>query len=166
MPLYGDDWGSANQAKLYTWKRDCHALALAHSKHMRKQQLVYKCIKLIATFFVVTTSTLLAFQEQRGPGDALSQIAIVAAAIVALMNGVDFLLAPQEKSIQHKQAHDGYSNLVRTIDYFCSLPPKKRPDVEVAYVTVTGEMYNLETSAPPVEFITSRELDTPLKTLA
>ena len=119
---------------------------------MVQQKARYVLLKSCALTCSVLTAALLAFNE-RYPAAYLSDIAIGTSAIVSLMSGIDFLTSPQEKYVGHKQAKSAYGNIVRTVDYFCSLPLKKRPDVEVAYVIVTGEMNNIETTSPPAPLI-------------
>jgi hypothetical protein len=58
---------------------------------------------------------------------------------------------PQDKCVRHYTAVLSYENLVRNVEYVITLPPKKRPDVEVSYVLVTTALDNICTSAPPIQ---------------
>ena len=146
-PLYGDDWTEANQEQLYTWRRQCKEFAKEHHVSMLKQKARYVTLKVCITVLAVASAVIIAFNK-RYNSQALSDTSIVSTGLISLFTGIDYLLSPQEKYVGHKQAASSYAHLARMIKYQCTLPPKKRPDVEVAYVIATSEMFNIETTAP------------------
>lgn len=160
MPSYGDDWTEANQQRMYEWKSEALTLARLHYKKMTNQRTIFLVIKPAAILCSVLTATALSFSD-RYPAMPFADVAILISALASLANGFDFLVGPQECYLQHKQAKCAYMNVVRTIEYMCTLPPQKRPDVEVAYVLVTGEMNNIETNAPPIPMASERSLKFP-----
>ena len=87
----------------------------------------------------------------------ISVSSLVVSGITTFISGVNAFYSPAERVSKHIDASNKYGSLVKNIDYTLHLPPTKRPDIEVAYVHVTGQFDAIGGTAPPIP----RKLRTP-----
>jgi hypothetical protein len=149
--VYGDDWTKSSQRKLIQWKFDCIRLQVKHEEAAKYAKIRRDLLTIPIIFFSGAVTLLISVGEQ-WETNALNLVALLVSAIVTALTSLNSLLKPTEKHEKHVCAANAYANLVRQIDYTCTLLPVKRPDVEVAYVSVTSEMDNIATTAPPLPF--------------
>jgi hypothetical protein len=140
--LFGDDWSNTAQNQLIAWATRAVATAGIHGKQAKKFKFIYQCLSIL---LIVLTSASAAVVLM-GAHTAGALVALSASFVTSLLLKVK----PEESFLKHSNAVAAYDNLVRTVEYMTTLPTKKRPDVEVAYVLVTTAMDNIATTAPPI----------------
>jgi hypothetical protein len=156
--LYGDDWSKSSQYKLVEWRSEALQLARRHAAAAGKAKFMKYMINIPVLLLAGAVTVLLSLREQWG-GAGLTTAAIVVSGVTAFLTALNTFLAPGDKFMGHVQASNAYQNVARNIDYMITLPPCKRPDVEVAYVQATSELNNIATAAPPLKFAKSKNPD-------
>jgi hypothetical protein len=153
--LYGDDWTKSSQYKLISWRSEALQLSRRHCDAGFKSKRLKYLIGMPILLLSGTITVLLAITEQT-PNQGYSVATIIISGVVTFLSALNTFLAPSEKYIAHIHASNAYANVARSIDYVVTLPPQKRPDVEVAYVQATSELNNIATAAPPLRYANQR----------
>lgn len=148
---FGDDWTNTAQDKLEAWRDEASLLSDLHDRARTSFTVVrdYLSIPVIALSGV--TTILIGVNAIGGEANyGISVSSLVVSGITTFISGVNAFYSPAERVSKHIDASNKYGSLVKNIDYTLHLPPNKRPDIEVAYVQVTGQFDAIGGTAPPI----------------
>jgi hypothetical protein len=152
--IFGDDWTIIAQNKLIDWRKDARKLSQWHDNARSKFTHQRDCLNIPIIALSGLTTVLLGIQSlgsaSVGIIDPLSISTLCVSGVTTFISGVYAFYSPAERVQKHLNASNAYGSLVRQIDYTINLPPKKRPDVEVSYVQVTGMFDAIGGQAPPL----------------
>lgn len=154
--LVGDDWTNCSQQTILQWgevavyQAKLHEDAAASSKRLR-DWIMFPIVLLASS-----TTVLIAISDIAS-SDVWHYLALVFSGLTAFITGWNSHLKPGEKYILHANAANEYNALNREVQYVCSLHPKKRPDVEVPFTSISNRFDNISKVAP---FIKDKQEDT------
>ena len=152
--IYGDDWTSSTQDKLEEWKVEAEKWSDWHDKARATFTWQRDCMNIPIIAFSGLTTIMLGIKSLQSASagiiDPLSVATLCMSGLTTFISGVNAFYSPAERVQKHIDASNAFGSLARSIDYTISLPPKKRPDVEVSYVCVTKTFDAIGSQAPPV----------------